>query len=346
MLRAGGGPVIRRRATTSCLISAGCLAVAGGAVAHHSPATFDQSREIVVEGTITKVGWVNPHIYFTVATTRADGSTVEQEIQAGSASGMASLGVPRTALAVGNHVSVRGFPSRSATAKVIWGLNVTTGSGATYAIDFLGKTAPVVPTVEAHGLAGRWLPQFAGFLAARTAAQDKLNDAARAGRDDVASYRASATNCVAWPAPMMMVVPMIRDIEVDARSVRLDFDWMNAKRIVHLDEAAHPADVELTLQGHSIGHWDGGALVIDTVAFTPNRSGVSQSVPSGPRKHVVERLSLADDRLHLRYEITVEDPDYLTSPVTFSELWDHRPDLAPSDQQCNPDVARRFLELE
>jgi hypothetical protein len=323
-----------------------CIGFGGAALAHHSPAAFDQSREVVVEGTITKVGWANPHIYLTLAVTRADGSTVEQEIQAGSASGLTALGVPKSALAVGDHVSVRGFPSRSATGKVVWGLNITTGSGATYAIDYLGKSAPVTPTVEAKGLPGRWLPQLAGLLIARTGAQDKLNPAARAAREDVASYRASATECVAWPTPMMMVVPMVRDIEVDARSVRMKFDWMNGERVVHLDQTAHPAGVEPTLQGHSIGRWDDGALVIDTVAFTPNRSGLSQGVPSGSRKHVVEKLSLADDKLHLRYEITIEDPDYLTAPVSFNELWDHRPELAPSGVQCNPETARRFLEVE
>jgi hypothetical protein len=338
--------VIRHRAVESYLVCAACLAFADAAFAHHSPAAFDQTREVVVEGTITKVGWMNPHIYFTLATTRADGSIVEQEVQAGSASGLTALGVPKTALAVGKHVTVRGLPSRSAAGKVVWGLNLTTGSGATYAIDYLGRTAPVAPTVEAKGLPGRWLPQLTGLLFARTGSQDKLTEAARAARDDVASYRASATVCVAWPTPLMMVIPMVRDIEVDARSVRLAFDWMNAERVVHLDETAHPAGVEPTLQGHSIGHWDGGALVIDTVAFTPDRSGVSQGVPAGPRKHVVERLSLADDRLHLRYEVTIEDPDYLTSPVSFAELWDHRPDLEPSGEQCNPDVARRFLDVE
>ena len=195
-------------------------------------------------------------------------------------------------------------------------------------------------------MSGRWLPQFTGLLFARTGSQDKLTNAARAGRDDVASYRASATTCVAWPAPLMMVIPMLRDIDVNARSVHMKFDWMSAERTIHLDETTHPPRVEPTLQGHSIGHWEGETLVMDTVAFTPNRSGVSQGVPSGPLKHVVERLGLTADRLHLRYEITIEDPDYLTAPVSYSELWDHRPDLAPSGEPCNPEVARRFLDLE
>jgi hypothetical protein len=31
--------------------------------------------------------------------------------------------------------------------------------------------------------------------------------------------------------------------------------------------------------------------------------------------------------VRLRYEITVEDPMYLTAPATLTQQWDHRPDL-------------------
>ena len=56
------------------------------AFAHHSPSAYDQTVAVVFKGTITKVGWMNPHIYFTLAVTGADGTTVEQEVQAGSIS--------------------------------------------------------------------------------------------------------------------------------------------------------------------------------------------------------------------------------------------------------------------
>ena len=45
-----------------------------------------------------------------------------------------------------------------------------------------------------------------------------------------------------------------------------------------------------SLMGHSIGRWEGDTMVIDTVAFTPHRFGVL-TFPSGPNKHLVERLS-------------------------------------------------------
>ena len=45
----------------------------------------------------------------------------------------------------------------------------------------------------------------------------------------------------------------------------------------------------------------------------------------------------------LRYELTVEDPEYLTSPATYTAMWDHRPDLTPG-AACDPKNSERFRE--
>ena len=100
----------------------------------------------------------------------------------------------------------------------------------------------------------------------------------------------------------------------------------HVERIIHMD-ATHPANVKPSLHGHSIGRWDGETLVIDTIGYEPNPSGIGMNVPSSAGKHTVERLTLTADRVRLRYEFTVEDPVYLTGPATLTQQWDHRPDL-------------------
>jgi hypothetical protein len=57
----------------------------------------------------------------------------------------------------------------------------------------------------------------------------------------------------------------------------------------------------------------------------------------------MERLTLNADRASIVYEFTVEDPLSLTEPVTRSVQWSYRPDLAPSGQQCDPQIATKFL---
>jgi Family of unknown function (DUF6152) len=55
------------------LILIGCLAAPFSALAHHSPAAFDQAAFNVIEGTVVEYTWGNPHVYFSVATTGPDG---------------------------------------------------------------------------------------------------------------------------------------------------------------------------------------------------------------------------------------------------------------------------------
>jgi hypothetical protein len=60
----------------------------------------------------------------------------------------------------------------------------------------------------------------------------------------------------------------------------------------------------------------------------------------------VERLTLTEDRTRLRYEITVEDPVYLTEPASLAMQWDHRPDIdfSPASEACDPEVAARYRD--
>lgn len=55
-------------------------------------------------------------------------------------------------------------------------------------------------------------------------------------------------------------------------------------------------------------------------------------------------MKFSEDRRQLRYEFWVEDPDSLVEPVSFSMVWDHRPDLSVSLEPCDPVVSDRYLE--
>ena len=65
--------------------------------------------------------------------------------------------------------------------------------------------------------------------------------------------------------------------------------------------------------------------------------------PSGPRKHIEERLSLGDDGKTLNYEFILQDPQYLRESVTGAGVWDYRPDLESSSVGCDLEVAQRAL---
>jgi hypothetical protein len=153
--------------------------------------------------------------------------------------------------------------------------------------------------------------------------------------------------CTTEPTPVLSILDELRTIEVGEDEVVLRFDNTgdHVERIVHIG-AEHPASIQPSLNGHSVGRWEGETLVIDTIGFEPNLSGVALNIPSGAGKHTVERLTLTEDRLRLRYEVTIEDPMYLSGPASLTQQWDHRPDLEFSQNTgaCDPEVASRYKD--
>jgi hypothetical protein len=141
---------------------------------------------------------------------------------------------------------------------------------------------------------------------------------------------------------MLMLYPVAISVKIDSTTVVFDIDWLDTRRVVHLD-AAHPQNAEPTLQGYSVGRWDGDVLVVDTSGFAAHAEGMGFGMPSSTGKHLVERFSLAPDRRNLRYEVTVTDPVYLAEPVRGASQWEYSPGLPFSGVPCDLDVARQYL---
>jgi hypothetical protein len=122
--------------------------------------------------------------------------------------------------------------------------------------------------------------------------------------------------------------------------VSIKTDWLGAERIVYTDGRAHPPAQERHPQGHSTGHLEGDALVVDTTNFTDQETG---GVPSGAGKHLIERFALADDRKSLSYSFVWRDPPYLVGEVSGTAELSYRPDLRPSGIECDREIAERFF---
>jgi hypothetical protein len=90
----------------------------------------------------------------------------------------------------------------------------------------------------------------------------------------------------------------------------------NRLRRIYTDGRPHPEDPDPSFHGHSIGHWEGDTLVVDTVGVMPQAYvAVSEAVgvPNNGDLHVIERIHLAGaDYLHDDLEIIA--PKILTQP--------------------------------
>ena len=90
----------------------------------------------------------------------------------------------------------------------------------------------------------------------------------------------------------------------------------NGQRRIFTDGRKHPANPEPTFYGHSIGHWEGPNLVVDTVGVMPEvRLSISEAagVPNNGDMRIVEHMHLVGaDEWHDDLEITA--PHVLTRP--------------------------------
>jgi hypothetical protein len=94
-----------------------------------------------------------------------------------------------------------------------------------------------------------------------------------------------------------------------------EFDGNRLRRI-WTDGRGHPPDPDPTFSGHSIGHWEGTNLVIDTIGFLPEvyiPMGQGVGIPNNGDMHVRERITLIDANT-LRQEIEVTAPRVLAAP--------------------------------
>jgi len=103
---------VAMRTSNAGPLLAALLAAAGSAAAHHSPAVFDRTRQIVVEGVVTEFRWGNPHswIHLDVET---EGGKRAWTIEMDPASHLGRDGWTSRTLKPGDRVAVTVYPLRN-----------------------------------------------------------------------------------------------------------------------------------------------------------------------------------------------------------------------------------------
>jgi Carboxypeptidase regulatory-like domain len=104
-------------------------------------------------------------------------------------------------------------------------------------------------------------------------------------------------------------------------------------RQVFLDGRAHPKDPDPTWQGHSVGHWEGDTLVIDTIGFN-NKAWIPNALPSTETLHVIERYHRPDLK-HLEIDVILDDPATLAKPWRQKMVWTLAPGEEILESLCN-----------
>ena len=79
--------------------------------------------------------------------------------------------------------------------------------------------------------------------------------------------------------------------------------------------AKHPDDPDPTWYGHSVGHWEGGTLVVDTIGFNDKFWFDYLGHPHTEKLHAIERYTRTDLG-HMSIEVTIDDPGAYKQPFT------------------------------
>src|SRR5262245_62723011 len=110
------------------LVLVSTLAAAHG-VAHHSfAAEFDASKAIRVTGTLTKVEWTNPHIYFYLDAKDEQGAVVKWTCESGAPGALSRRGFKRGDLRLGDTIVLDGYREKNG-ANMIEARRVTLPDG-------------------------------------------------------------------------------------------------------------------------------------------------------------------------------------------------------------------------
>ncbi|NIS90657.1 MAG: hypothetical protein GTN98_11375 [Woeseiaceae bacterium] len=315
---------------------AAALLVAGASQAHHGSSThFDHSQSVELSGTITEIRWVNPHSYVHLDVAGNDGSVASWRCEMRAAAVLKRSGWTESMFRPGSRIDIEGIPARH-EERTCYVRSLSIDGGAAISRyeqldeaedEFDAGDRSLVLSNGRPNISGNWAaPQRllqederrrrskAGFRGAAYEQSD-LGKAAVANFDvnkDNPRYHCQAVNIIAdW-----IFGQHVNHIEQIDDTIIVSYGFMDIVRTIRLDIDEHPEDMRPSRAGHSIGRWEDGVLVVDTIGFAPGYLDGRIGIMHSDQLHVVERFTFDPAMQSLMREYVIEDPLYLAEPVT------------------------------
>ena len=124
--------------------------------------------------------------------------------------------------------------------------------------------------------------------------------------------------------PLMMSFANGGEVLMTPGRVTIISEWAGDVRRIFTDGRPHPNDLDPSFEGHSIGHWEGNDLLIDTVAISTKASLNSTGAQQSDKMHIRERMhEYAPGKMEILFHI--EDPEAFTHPWNFRITWKRDP---------------------
>ena len=136
--------------------------------------------------------------------------------------------------------------------------------------------------------------------------------------------------CEPWGVARQMIAPHQFEIRQVGRD-RLEFrygEW-DARRTIYLDGRKRPVNQPPSAMGHSLGHWDGDTLIVETSGIAANIAGLpdlATTARHSDQLRIVERYTRSKEGNTLQLTVTMEDPPTFREPVVLKKIWRWAPE--------------------
>jgi hypothetical protein len=311
--------------------------------AHHSFAPhFDREKPVSIAGTITSYDGRNPHSYLHLAAADENGRVRDYVCESHGVTQLSRNGITPALLKAGTKVRVSGSLSRHSPYMCFFD-TIEFADGRVMNVNGSNEPVRADASPARKDIFGVWM--LAPMPGRSTSGPQPMMEALTpAGQKAVAGYdpfRDDPTfRCdpVAirrvWGAPGTPLA-----ISRQGGDVLLRHEWMDVRRVVHLNMQAHPVKGPAGSLGHSIGRLENGVLIIETAHYAPGVLNQYVEEPGRPTRGLLhsaalkttERIRFDAARQRLVVEIDHVDPDYFTRPFPRVTL-----EYAPSSLKLEP----------
>ena len=178
---------------------------------------------------------------------------------------------------------------------------------------------PGIPAAQTADLGGVWQGPYVPDMTrtGRNQVGEPALPFTPAGEKEWKSYDAANGDytgaCLPFGLSRSINAPNPFQIVQNAGYVAFLFEVNNWFHVVPTDGRAMPADPNPQWFGHSIGHWDGDTLVIETRSFNGWTRLDTIGHPHSDALHMIQTL-LRTDAGHIAYTVTIDDPKVYTKP--------------------------------
>ena len=132
-----------RMGSIFALAVAGLFVVTTPALAHHAfAAEFDANKPVRLQGTVTKMEWINPHAWIHIDVKKPDGKVEQWMIEGGTPNTLFRRGFTKNSILPGTVIVVDGYQAKDGSLKAN-GRDLTFPDGRKLFLGSSGTGAPV-----------------------------------------------------------------------------------------------------------------------------------------------------------------------------------------------------------